>query len=66
MEVSVVVIGSSGIGLDSEFVSRVFQWRGNDVLSARPFAQVDGAAAFAAERELGVGAFNRFLADWTP
>jgi hypothetical protein len=40
-------------------------WRGNYVGSASPLAQVDGAAAVAAEREIGIGTLYYFLANWT-
>lgn len=39
--------------------------RRNDVSSTGPFSQVDGAAAWAAKRELGVGILHRFLTDRT-
>jgi hypothetical protein len=39
-------------------------YRGRDhVAAARPFSQVNQAAAIAAEREVGVGALYRFFAD---
>jgi hypothetical protein len=37
--------------------------RWNYVSAARPFAQIDGAAALAAKGKLGVAALDHFLAD---
>jgi hypothetical protein len=39
--------------------------RRNHVSTARPFAQIDEAAAVAAEREVGIGGLGGLFADWT-
>src|SRR5207302_1706501 len=49
--------------LRSELVFGVFYRRGNHVLSAGPFAQIDGAASLTAEREVRVGTLDRLLAN---
>jgi hypothetical protein len=41
----------------------VLHWRGDDVLSAGPFAQINQSASFAAEREVLAGLRHGLLAD---
>src|SRR5579872_1273524 len=51
-----------GIAIADCFFS-VGYGRRDHIAAAGPLAQIDEAAAIAAEREVGVGAFDRFLAD---
>jgi len=59
----IVVLGAVGSYILLEIVRSVFQGRGNLIVSAGPFAQVNDAAALTAEREVGIRACNRLLAD---
>ena len=43
---------------------RIVKWAGDDIAAARPFAQVNGTAAFAAERKLRIAGQHDLPAGW--
>jgi len=57
----IVVLGALYVLL--EVVRSVFDGSGDLIVSAGPFPQIDGAAAFTAEGKVRAGAGDRLLAD---
>jgi hypothetical protein len=58
---SQLVVQIFGRSFPDLFLCILSRWNG--VSTARPFSQIDGAAALAAKGELGVAALDNFLAD---
>src|SRR5579885_3699705 len=63
MGVSVVIFGRMGVQVLLKVVGDVLHRGGDRVLPAGPLAQIDGAAALAAEGEVGGGGGDRLPAD---